>query len=68
VPDVIGQDSGIVAAAFRIGQAAPKQQEIGAHEEFTLRAIINRKAPGTLDAASARSNVQACPRLDMNPV
>jgi len=68
VPDVIGQDLGIVAAAFRIGQAAPRQQEIGAREESTLLAIINWQTPGALDALSARSNAQACPRLDMNPV
>jgi len=68
VRDVIGQDLGIVAAAFRIGQAAPKQQEMGAREESTLLAIINWKTPGALEAVSARNNAQACPRLDMNPV
>jgi len=68
VPDVIGQDLGIVAAPVRMGHAAPKQQEIGAREESTLLAIINWKTPGALEAVSARNNAQACPRLDMNPV
>ena len=66
VPEAIPQDLHMLAVPERIGQEVLKQHETAAKEKVILRPIINWPTPRTLDAASARSNVQACPDLDID--
>jgi hypothetical protein len=66
VLDTIRQDPSILPVPEPIGQEVLKQHETATQEDFMLRPLINWPTPRTLDAASARSNVQACPDLDID--
>ncbi len=64
-PDAIGQESGIGVALDRMGQASPKQQDIGVHEDRASAPHTTRMTPQTPGSASAISKVAAWSRRFM---